>query len=193
MFTERKKMKIFENPNEILIRCLRKDDLFEWNEWRYQNKWAYITLNGVDLVDANLAGADLSRVNLEMVDLRNVNLTDADLSEANLAKADLSHADLMGADLWKADLEFANLLETNLKNAQLKKANLQNAQLIRVNLASADLWRANLKGAKFISVVVDRRTFIWGCDLDEHTVFSGGGLSQARIEPRLIAHIMSMV
>ena len=53
-------------------------------------------------------------------------------------------------------------------------------------LIGAGLWKANLKGAKFISVAVDRRTFIWGCDFDEQTVFSGGGLNKARIEPRLI-------
>jgi uncharacterized protein YjbI with pentapeptide repeats len=66
--------------------------------------------------------------------------------------------------------------------------NLEKALLVRVNLESADMWKAKLKGAKFISVIVDRRTFIWGCDIDEQTVFSGVGLSEARIEPRLIEH-----
>ena len=66
---------------------------------------------------------------------------------------------------------------------------MENAELVRVNLESADLWKANLKGAKFISAAVDRRTFIWGCDFDEQTVFSGAELSKALIEPRLIEHI----
>ena len=83
-------------------------------------------------------------------------------------------------------MKFANLSEANLKSAHLEKANLEKALLVRVNLESADLWKAKLKGAKFISVIVDKRTFIWGCDIDEQTVFSGVGLSKARIEPRLM-------
>ena len=189
MFTERNKNKSGESPNEILIRCLGKDNFTEWNEWRDNNEQRHISLRGACLSNANLEGADLSQVDLKMADLKNVNLPGADLSEANLAGADLSHANLIGADLWKADLKFANLWEANLKSAQLEKANLENAQLVRINLESADLWKAKLKGAKFISVIVDRRTFIWGCDFDEQTVFSGGGLSKARIEPCLIEHI----
>jgi uncharacterized protein YjbI with pentapeptide repeats len=189
MFTERNKNKFGESPNEILIRCLGKDDFTEWNEWRDNNKKGHISLKGASLGNVNLERANLSQVDLKMADLKNVNLAGADLSEANLAGADLSHANLIGADLWKADLKFANLWEANLKSAQLQKANLENAELVRINLESADLWKANLKGTKFISVVVDRRTFIWGCDFDEQTVFSGGGLSKARIEPRLIEHM----
>lgn len=128
MFTARNKNKFGESPIEILIRCLRKDDFTEWNEWRDNNK-GHISLDGIRLGNVNLEGADLSQVALKMADLNNVNLAGADLSEANLA------------------------------------------------------------GAKFISVLADRRTFIWGCDFDEQTVFNGGGLIKARIEPRLIEHM----
>ncbi len=189
MFTERNKNKFGESPNEILIRCLGNDDFTEWNEWRDNNKERRISLKGASLGNVNLEGADLSQVDLKVADLKNANLKDADLSEANLAGADLSYANLIGADLWKADLKSAKLCEANLKGAKLEKANLEKAELVRINLESADLWKANLKGAKFISVVVDRRTFIWGCDFDEQTVFSGGELSKARIEPRLIEHM----
>ena len=174
-----------------------KGDFTEWNDWHKNecNEWRFynyrrpIAFNLDELRNIELAGSDLSKINLEMIDLQNVNLAGADLSEASLAGANLSHANLIGADLWKADLESANLTETNLKNAQLKKANLENARLIRINLEGADLWKANLKGAKFISVAVDRKTFIWGCNFDEQTVFRGGGLRKARIEPRLIEHM----
>ena len=189
MFTERNKNKFGESPNEILIRCLGKDNFTEWNEWRDNNYNRHISLKGANLGNVNLEGVDLSQVDLKIADLKNANLAGADLSEADLAGADLSHANLIGADLWKADLKFAKLWEANLKSAKLEKANLENAQLVRINLENADLWKANLKGAKFTSVVVDRGTFIWGCDFDEQTVFSGGELSKARIEPRLIEHM----
>ena len=193
MFAERDKNRFGENPNEILIRCLEKDDFTEWDEWRDNNKQRHISLKGASLGNVNLAGADLSQVDLKMAYLKNANLSGADLSEANLAGANLCHANLMGANLWNADLKFANLREANLKSTKLEKANLQNAKLIRINLESADLWKANLKGTKFISVLVDRRTFIWGCDFDERTVFIGGQLSKARIEPRLIEHLIKNI
>jgi uncharacterized protein YjbI with pentapeptide repeats len=189
MLTERNHSKLGESPNDILIRCMEKNDLTEWNEWRLNNGEHHISLKGASLNNAYLKGADLSQVDLNAADLKNANLTDADLSEANLAGADLSYANLIGADLWKADLRCAKLWEANLKSARLEKANLENAELVRVNLESADLWKANLKSAKFISAVVDRRTFIWGCDFDEQTVFNGAELSKALIEPRLIKHI----
>ena len=193
MFAETDKNRFGENPNRILIRCLEKNDFAEWDEWRDNNKRRPISLKGASLGNVNLTGADLSQVDLKMAYLKNANLSGADLSEANLAGANLSHANLMGANLWKANLKFANLREANLKSTKLQKANLKNAKLVGINLESADLWKANLKGAKFISVAVDRRTFIWGCDFDEQTVFSGGGLSKARIEPRLIEHLIKNI
>ena len=189
MFTERNKNRFGESPNQILIRCLGKHDFTEWDEWRHNNKRGHISLNGVRLCNASLEHADLSQVDLKLADLKNVNLSGANLSEANLAGADLSHANLSGADLWKANLKSSKLWDANLKNAKLEKTNLENADLVRINLEGADLWKANLNGAKLVSVQADKRTFIWGCDFDEQTVFSGGGLSQARIEPRLIEHI----
>ena len=53
-------------------------------------------------------------------------------------------------------------------------------------------WRENnqkvsilLEGAKFIAAIGDRQTFIWGCDFNKQTVFTGKGLYLAKIEPRL--------
>ena len=80
IFSERNKNKFAESPNEILIRCLRKDDFTEWNEWRDNNK-GQILLDGIRLGNVNLAGADLS--------------------EAKLTEVDLSHANLKGADCGK--------------------------------------------------------------------------------------------
>jgi uncharacterized protein YjbI with pentapeptide repeats len=189
MFAAKRKIRFREPPNEILIRCLAKDDLTEWNKWRVDNESVHISLRGSFLSNVNLAGTDLSRVDLKAVDLKNTDLEGADLSEANLNGADLSHANLSGTNLWKANLKFARLRRANLKSAQLVMANLENAELIGSNLESADLWKANLKGTKLISVTADRRTFIWGCDFNEQTVVRGKNLSIARIAPRLMKHM----
>ena len=46
MLTERNKNKFGESPDEILNRCLRKDDFADWNEWRDNNKIGYISFQG---------------------------------------------------------------------------------------------------------------------------------------------------
>jgi uncharacterized protein YjbI with pentapeptide repeats len=154
-----------ESQYEILIRCSVKGDLTEWNEWREKNQKASILLEGANFISANLEGADLWKANLEGANLRNVNLA--------------------GADLWKANLKSTDLWKANLKGAELINANLEGADLRNVNLTGADLWKANLKGAKHIAAIVDRQTFIWGCDFDKQTIFIGKGLYSARIEPRM--------
>ena len=102
-----------------------------------------------------------------------------------LEGANFISANLAGADLWKANLKGTDLGNANLKGTELISANLASADLKNVNLEGADLWKANLKGAKLISAIVDRQTFIWGCDFDKQTVFTGKELHLAKIEPRL--------
>jgi uncharacterized protein YjbI with pentapeptide repeats len=71
------------------------------------------------------------------------------------------------------------------ENNQKVSILLEGANFISANLAGADLWKANLQGTKIIAAIVDRQTFIWDCDFDEQTVFTGKGLYLAKIEPRL--------
>ena len=165
MISERKEKQFDESQYEILIRCSDKGDLTQWNGWRENNQTVSILLGGANFLGANLAGADLCNANLAGADLRNVNLE--------------------GADLWKANLKSTDLWSANLKGSELISANLADADLRNVNLEGADLWKANLKGTKLIAAIVDRKTFIWGCDFDKQTVFSGKGLFLAKIEPRL--------
>jgi uncharacterized protein YjbI with pentapeptide repeats len=160
MISEKSERQFDESQYEILLECSDRGDLTEWNEWRENNQIVSIFLEG-----ANLAGADLWK--------------------ADLAGANLKNANLTGADLWHANLKSTDLCNADLKDAELINANLVDAKLINVNLRGADLWHANLKGAKFIATIVDRQTFIWGCDFDKQTVLTGEGLNFAKIEPRL--------
>ncbi len=163
MIGERKEKQFDESQYEILIGCSDKGDLTQWNEWRENNQKVSILLEGANFIGANLEGADLWKANLANANLVNVNLAGVDLCKANLKST----------DLWNA----------NLKGAELISANLAGADLRNVNLEGADLWKANLKGAKLIAAIVDKQTFIWGCDFDKQTVFTGKGLYLARIEP----------
>ena len=81
--------------------------------------------------------------------------------------------------------EGVHLFEANLKNAELMWANLEGADLTKANLDDADLWRANLKGARLVAAIVNARTFIWGCEFDTQTDFTGMKVDLARIDPQL--------
>jgi uncharacterized protein YjbI with pentapeptide repeats len=165
MISERKDKQFDESQYEILIKCSDKGDLTQWNGWRENNQTVSILLEGANFIGANLAGADLWKANLAGANLRNVNLE--------------------GADLWNANLKSTDLRNANLKGAELINVNLAGADLRNVNLEGADLWKANLAGAKLISVIVDRLTFIWGCDFDNQTAFTVKGQYLAKIEPRM--------
>jgi uncharacterized protein YjbI with pentapeptide repeats len=165
MISERKEKQFDESQYDLLIKCSNKGDMTQWNKWRENNPKVSILLEGANFINADLAGADLWN--------------------ANLAGANLRNANLAGADLWKANLKSTELMSASLKGSELIGANLAGADLRNVNLAGADLWKANLKGAKLIAAIVDRQTFIWGCDFDKQTVFTGEGLCLAKIEPRL--------
>ena len=165
MTSARKESQFDENQYEILIKCSEEGDLTNWNEWRENNQTVSISLEGANFLSAYLAGADLWKANLTGANLRNVNLE--------------------GADLWKANLKSTDLRSANLKGCELISANLEGANLRNVNLEGADLWKANLKGTNLKAAIVDEQTFIWGCNFDKQTVFTGMGLYLARIEPRL--------
>lgn len=180
---------------EMLIGCSEKGDLNPWNEWRKNIRGTPILLAGAELGGANLQNVDLSHADLEDADLCKANLRGAELCYANLRGANLGEADLEGAylpnvnleyaELWETNLKRAELMGANLKNAELGWANLEDADLTKANLNGADLWKANLKGAKLTTVIVNAKTFIWGCEFDKQTDFTGFGLEQARIDPLL--------
>ena len=65
--------------NQQQLDLLKQEVATAWNTWREEHPDTPITLNGVDLSEANLG---------------EVNLAGADLSLANLSRADLNHANL---------------------------------------------------------------------------------------------------
>jgi uncharacterized protein YjbI with pentapeptide repeats len=126
-----------------------------------------INLQNADLSYANLINLDLSFSNLVHAKLRRANLIYANFSYADLSYADLSHADfskatlrstnlsnanlgsayLIYADFSYADFRNANLNNANLNNANLRSTNLSNANLSNANLSNANLSNANLSNA----------------------------------------------
>ena len=115
------------------------------------------SLEGAQLIEADLWGSNLESAKLREVNLEGANLAGASLEEADLESANVKSADLRGASLRAADLERSNLEEANLggvdltgadlQYSSLKRASLRRATLDGINLRGADLEGANLKGA----------------------------------------------
>ena len=80
--------------------------------------WEIMTLEGVNLENADLENADLRGADLENADLRRANLRNADLRRANLRNADLRGADLSLANIQDIELEYAILEKATLDQNQ---------------------------------------------------------------------------
>jgi uncharacterized protein YjbI with pentapeptide repeats len=143
--------RLSQEQYQILLRCSKKRDASEWNQWRKDNPDADILLEGADLEGAYLQGASLWR--------------------ARLGGAHLVVANLKGAQLVEADLQGAKLAGVNLQGAELVEANLADAELVGANLEGARLWNADLCGACFTNATCDGGTLIWKCRVDRRTNF----------------------
>lgn len=137
-------VKFNQEHYDLLMKCSKKGDMTEWNEWYGKYKKAQKDA-GKDDCGAWLDGAKLQGAHLEKADLRAAHLKDAELFGANLENADLSKADLKYAGLIDAHLNHAKLIAAHLEDANLYNAFLQNARLRGAHLEGAKLCKANLK------------------------------------------------
>jgi len=102
----RKQRKAKKDVAEALERHKhRNDNGTSYEDFRFSIK----SLNGANLLNANLIDANLFSANLNGANLFSANLNGADLTGANLTGADLFGADLRNADLTGADLRNADL------------------------------------------------------------------------------------
>ena len=156
-------------------------------------------LEGATLSGANLEGATLSGANLEGATLSGANLEGATLSGANLESADLRRVMLKGANMFKANLRSANVTWERLMVAKkltavtfpqicISNEDMSNRDLSHTGLEGVTIENTNLKGTNFRFARVDGSTLITGDPdkiIDDDTDFTGVGLSEARIDPKL--------
>lgn len=168
---------------DMLMRCSKRGDITEWNEWRKDNPNVEIHLQGAGLVGATLQGANLVGATLQGAKLERAKLQGAKLWRANLQRAKLEGAKLQGARLWGANMQSANLRWSNLQGTNLFGANVKEAMGVEGNLQGADLREADLRSATFRMAAVDGETVISGNTVDKKTDFTGVGLDAARVDP----------
>lgn len=128
------------------------------------------TLQGANLMRANLPGEELDRVNLQGSNLYAANLEEAKLGGANLCGVELGRANLQGANLIGANLQGAILRIADLRRAHLVRANLYRANLIAIHLEGAILQGANLQEAS----LWDSSEMLEDAIFDETTILPDG-------------------
>jgi uncharacterized protein YjbI with pentapeptide repeats len=161
---------------DMLMRCSKKRDMTEWNDWRKKHEDEEILLEGAKLEGAYLKNAMLHRVHLENANLRDAHLENVDLNRAHLENADLRGARLRNAILHETHLENAWLInDAHLEYAKLNEAHLENAKLELAHLEYTNLGGAHLEGAYL------QKVHLKGADLDGAHL-EGANLLEAHLE-----------
>ena len=179
MAEENRKPRCERQQYEMLLRCSKKKDITEWNEWRSNNRGEEILLERADFFGAYLDGADFDGAQLK----------GTHFDGAHLEKASFIKAHLEGASFIAAHLNDVNFCVASLEGARFNEGYLGGATFCRAHLEGANFDRACLDGADFSYAIVDGITFIVACTIDDKTNFTGVGLSSARIEPRIKCHL----
>ena len=137
---------------------------------------------------ANIQGGTLSAI-LKKADLTGVDLRGANMMESDLDQANLQGADLRGAKItWDILKSAKNLTSTKFPEITISNSDMSNRDFSGVSLIGVSIQNTNLKGAVFRMAHVDNSTLITGDPdkiIDDNTDFTGVGLSEARIDPKL--------
>ncbi len=163
---------------DMILRCSGKKNMKEWNEWRENNKYEDVLLEGADFT-----GAYLKSANLGVLQMINSETNKKVFGEVYLEGAIFEGANLDFANLQHAHLEHTKLQWTSLRNAALMDAHLEGSKAWFAHLENADIAHAYLKGAEFQRAIVNGSTSLWECIVDANTDFNGVGLDNARINP----------
>jgi len=160
-----------EEQYKMLLRCSKKKDMTEWNEWRKKNQKEDVLLEGVDLAERWLKGVFLGKVAFVTIkpDHKTISIGgDVYLEGAHIKGADLEKADLRNSHLESVKFNFAHLQRTDFLDAHLK---------------GTIFYKAHLDGASLRTSIVDGETSFWECYIDRDTDFRGVGLGGCRIDP----------
>jgi len=161
--------KFNQEQYDMLMRCSKKKDMTEWNEWRKKNFSENILLEGSDFACFHLNRANFS-------DYKGIaSVGTVFLADASFIHANLEHAQFTGADLRQADFTGAHLTSTNFAGAHLENATLQDIEIGGRYGISGFYYRgacfdeAHLQGADFRRAMVDSSTSFWKCLFDRET------------------------
>ncbi|WP_286820091.1 pentapeptide repeat-containing protein [Desulfobacter sp. UBA2225] len=181
-------LKFNQEHYNLLMKCSKKRDMTEWNDFVDNLEDEKIYLEYADLRNPDSRSSWFVGVNLKNAILKSVNFEDAILTSAQLTKSNLSNANLKGACIRSANLEKTTLVCANLKyadcmGANFKEANLSYADLERTHfmwtkLNNSNFYNSNLRGASFNQANLEN-AYLNEANLCD-TVFREANLKSAR-------------
>lgn len=153
-----REMKFNQEHYDLLIKCAKKRNMKEWNEWYrpYQRQLTSDSLNndpgacleGAQLANLYLREVDLSKAHLEDANLSNTQLCMANLSEAHLDRSNLSLAKLNGSNMTAAQFDSAVLLSSHLENTTLDRCRFNNAKITESHFQNAKMRKVTMQDAE---------------------------------------------
>ena len=170
---------------DLLMKCAKKGDMAEWNEWYGKYKKAQKDA-GKDDCGAWLDGANMSWVHLEGADMSWAHLERANMIEAHLERADMTKAHMDQAVMMRAKMTKTHLQGAQLEGAHLEQADLQGAQLEGANMPWVHLERAFLIGSDLEGAIMYgaqlERAIMYGAQLE------GASLSNANLKHAILSN-----
>jgi hypothetical protein len=170
----KKERRLSQEQYEMLLRCSKKKDMTEWNEWRKKNPDEEVWLES-----AVLAGRP--DTNMDVCSEEYLKRTDVLGPDGFAAELPLGYFNKI--DLTKAHMEDALIVGADLEGSILNEAHLEGAKIFSGSLAGVDMNKAYLQGARFHGVVVDGRTSLHRCRVDRKTQFEDVALQIIQTDP----------
>jgi len=134
-------------------------DSITQNDIVYKGDFSFADIGNISIEGANLVNANLHKAKFMQANLQNANLSYAFLEEAKLYYSTLTGVDFRNAYVYKANLNDSKLEGANLEGALFAKAsfwssNLEGANLSGVDFSYANFREANLKKTSFNGSVI---------------------------------------
>jgi uncharacterized protein YjbI with pentapeptide repeats len=188
------RLRFSQKQYDMLMRCSKKQDVSEWNQWRKKNFNIPILLEGADFKDARLNGVNLFAAKMKNSGFENARLENAILIKSDFEKALLGMTHFENSNLCAANFENAFTLSAGpcfFARANLVYANFKGLKRFppsnfnHANLTAANFEAADLQGSSFIDAVLKRANFE-GAELKIAHLYrsdlSGANLKKTNIE-----------
>ncbi|MCH5144141.1 pentapeptide repeat-containing protein [Desulfovibrio sp. UIB00] len=209
------KQELFCDPDQYarLLRCSKKKNMAEWNNWREANLDVEIWLQGAKFRDAHLEEADFRGAHCEHASFsgahcERANFWGAHCEGANFREAHCEGANFLlvhceGTNFWWAHCEGANFLGVHCEGAEFREAHCEGADFGAAHCEEAIFWRAYCEGANFREAHCEGAYFVkaqceganfryaqfststnfFYCTIDDASDFSYTALGSIMVEP----------
>ena len=177
----------------MLLRCSKKYDMTEWNEWRKANPDIEIRLQGADFFFAYLQKANFEDAYSEWAQFhyadckgaqfRYAHCEGAHFEEAHCEGANFVWADCERAYFEEAHCEGANFAWADCERAYFEEAHCEGANFAWADCEGANFYRVYCEGALFRFAQFSSSTKFFGCTIDDASDFSYTALESIMVEP----------